>query len=494
MILDDDKLRQSLLTYGTGGLVPGLSDYVKYKETPLDALVEEDSKRKAASQFGADMLGDLALEAGIGKGMGLAMKGLSIAAKPAIRGFRGRRWKPNKADAKAYADKLAAAAEKYKYIKDTGPIRKDSAISFYDPTLDKLVTGKVVKHSYGADKGQHTFTILDDAGNKIMRKGRNIYPRVTMHKPGKEAMDILIEQRGKEGAQAFAKRTSMVDKPEDDLIDELITATKKQNPQGIKPKPTIDKSEDQLLDELSDAMKKLNPTGKKPKIDYAANRKDFKVLKGGRSFTGETIADADKFGLRKRFNLKKAPRKMFLDDRAPWIKNNYDELLQIEKEIIKLGGSPKFSKFIKPDIDKIKDSKKVTEIGRVQDQLYQYKQRAINVLEKRMRKSKGLPTFDTTLLDDQPIDDSMQELMGYGRQGLTNIIDASMPYVNPNVGDAYSQTPDIIGDYVRENEIKKLQSRIDQLQKIRDLDINFSRNDDEMENLKSILRSRQWLK
>jgi len=46
------------------------------------------------------------------------------------------------------------------------------------------IVGTIIRDSYGAKKGQHTFTILieesDDndiaVGSKIMRKGRNVYP------------------------------------------------------------------------------------------------------------------------------------------------------------------------------------------------------------------------------------------------------------------------------------------------------------------------------
>ena len=274
MILDDDELRQSLITYGTGGLVPGLGDYVQTKTAPLSALIEEDSKRKAAAQFGADMLGDLAVEAGIGKGMGFAMKGLGIAAGPAIRGFR---------------------------------------------------------------KGS-----------------------------GKFSGDL----------------------EEDALLTQLAESMKKINPDKIKPKPIIDKPEDQLLKELAESMKKINPTGKKPKIDYAQNRKKFKVLKGGQSFTNKAVKD--QFGIRTKYNVQRPPKKMSLLDREKWIQNNYNDLLKMEKEL----GINKFSKFLKPEIDKIKGSKKITHLGNVQDSIYDRKVRAAHMLEKRAGKPP-----DTFLLD-----------------------------------------------------------------------------------------------
>lgn len=41
--------------------------------------------------------------------------------------------------------------------------------------------GKVVKHSYGAKTGQHTFTIMLDSGGKKLVKGRNLYPNLIDH-------------------------------------------------------------------------------------------------------------------------------------------------------------------------------------------------------------------------------------------------------------------------------------------------------------------------
>lgn len=49
------------------------------------------------------------------------------------------------------------------------------------PKFDKfeLVTGVVVADSYGADKQQHTFTILLANGEKTCIKGRNLYANGT---------------------------------------------------------------------------------------------------------------------------------------------------------------------------------------------------------------------------------------------------------------------------------------------------------------------------
>lgn len=47
----------------------------------------------------------------------------------------------------------------------------------------ELVKGKIIQDSYGADKQQHTFTILKPDGEKIRIKGRNLYKNGTYRKP-----------------------------------------------------------------------------------------------------------------------------------------------------------------------------------------------------------------------------------------------------------------------------------------------------------------------
>lgn len=46
---------------------------------------------------------------------------------------------------------------------------------------EKEYSGVVIKHSYGKDKGQHTFTVLLDDGTKKLVKGRNLYPNLIEH-------------------------------------------------------------------------------------------------------------------------------------------------------------------------------------------------------------------------------------------------------------------------------------------------------------------------
>jgi hypothetical protein len=45
----------------------------------------------------------------------------------------------------------------------------------------KEFSGVVVRHSYGAEKGQHTFSIQLDDGSLKRVKGRNLYPNLIQH-------------------------------------------------------------------------------------------------------------------------------------------------------------------------------------------------------------------------------------------------------------------------------------------------------------------------
>jgi hypothetical protein len=46
-----------------------------------------------------------------------------------------------------------------------------------------MITGKIVKDSYGAEKQQHTFTLNLDTGLKMLIKGRNLYANGVYRKP-----------------------------------------------------------------------------------------------------------------------------------------------------------------------------------------------------------------------------------------------------------------------------------------------------------------------
>jgi hypothetical protein len=53
----------------------------------------------------------------------------------------------------------------------------------------KRFSGVVVRHSYGASTGQHTFTVLLNEGGKKLVKGRNLYPNLVEHVPDPDSPD-----------------------------------------------------------------------------------------------------------------------------------------------------------------------------------------------------------------------------------------------------------------------------------------------------------------
>lgn len=94
----------------------------------------------------------------------------------------GYRWKPNKAQKEAYKQKMQER-DSLPIIGSNGAIRKGCYVEFYSISKGEIIKGYVVKSSYGAAKGQHTFTI-DNNGDKLLVKGRNLYPNIIKHIQG----------------------------------------------------------------------------------------------------------------------------------------------------------------------------------------------------------------------------------------------------------------------------------------------------------------------
>lgn len=97
------------------------------------------------------------------------------------------KWKPNAAQRAEYAAKMRereAIAPKGAI----GAIRKGCKLKLFHLASGRIVSGEVVNHSYGAEKGQHTFTI-DTGSGKIIIKGRNLYPNVIEHIKGTESIN-----------------------------------------------------------------------------------------------------------------------------------------------------------------------------------------------------------------------------------------------------------------------------------------------------------------
>jgi hypothetical protein len=89
------------------------------------------------------------------------------------------RWKPSKAQKRAYYEKMKEAEEKYKFISSNGPIREGCYVEYVDKATCTIMKGLVLSDHYGEKTGQHTFNV---AG--VLVKGRNLYDRLLIHIPG----------------------------------------------------------------------------------------------------------------------------------------------------------------------------------------------------------------------------------------------------------------------------------------------------------------------
>ena len=92
------------------------------------------------------------------------------------------KWKPNASQRAAYAEKCREK-ESLPVYTTTLAIREGCYVEFYSLNKGQIISGTVVNSSYGADRGQHTFTI-DTGIEKIMVKGRNLYPNIIKHTQG----------------------------------------------------------------------------------------------------------------------------------------------------------------------------------------------------------------------------------------------------------------------------------------------------------------------
>lgn len=95
------------------------------------------------------------------------------------------KWKPSAAQKAAYKEKIQEK-ETLGVITTSYAIRKGCWVKFYNMNKGCIIEGNVINSSYGSDKGQHTFTI-DWNGEKVLVKGRNLYPNILEHIQGKES-------------------------------------------------------------------------------------------------------------------------------------------------------------------------------------------------------------------------------------------------------------------------------------------------------------------
>jgi hypothetical protein len=90
------------------------------------------------------------------------------------------KWKPSAAQRAAYSAAMREA-ETYTFINSPHPIRTGDSVTFFDVGTSGLVSGVIERHSYGAERGQHTFSVRTTSGALRLIKGRNLYPQLTAH-------------------------------------------------------------------------------------------------------------------------------------------------------------------------------------------------------------------------------------------------------------------------------------------------------------------------
>ena len=103
----------------------------------------------------------------------------------------GYRWKPNKSQAREYAERMKQK-EKLPIVRSNKAIRNGCFLKFYSISKGKIIEGNVIKESYGERTGQHTFTIEECDGNKVIIKGRNLYPNMLEHIQGEISKQVSI--------------------------------------------------------------------------------------------------------------------------------------------------------------------------------------------------------------------------------------------------------------------------------------------------------------
>ena len=101
------------------------------------------------------------------------------------------RWKPNRAEKDAYIEKIKEK-ENLNTFTTNKAIRNGCFLKFYSISKGKIIEGNVIKESYGGKTGQHTFTIEECNGNKVIIKGRNLYPNMLEHIQGEISKQVSI--------------------------------------------------------------------------------------------------------------------------------------------------------------------------------------------------------------------------------------------------------------------------------------------------------------
>lgn len=77
---------------------------------------------------------------------------------------------------------------------------------------NEIVQGTIIADSYGAARGQHTFTVLKEDGVKLLIKGRNLYRNGLFAKPrnAEERQKALSEKHAR-GMENFVRKENRKD-------------------------------------------------------------------------------------------------------------------------------------------------------------------------------------------------------------------------------------------------------------------------------------------
>lgn len=101
------------------------------------------------------------------------------------------KWKPNAFQKREYIEKIKEK-ESLNTFTTNKAIRNGCFLKFYSISKGRIIEGTVIKESYGEKTGQHTFTIEECDGNKIIVKGRNLYPNMLEHIQGEISKQVSI--------------------------------------------------------------------------------------------------------------------------------------------------------------------------------------------------------------------------------------------------------------------------------------------------------------
>ena len=101
------------------------------------------------------------------------------------------KWKPNASQKREYIEKMKEK-ESLNTFTTNKAIRNGCFLKFYNISKGRIIEGTVIKESYGEKTRQHTFTIQECNGNKIIVKGRNLYPNMLEHIQGETSKKVSI--------------------------------------------------------------------------------------------------------------------------------------------------------------------------------------------------------------------------------------------------------------------------------------------------------------